>query len=109
MTIDFAGDLEELLTTDGHGVVVERDDNTRFNGILNREFFEQFVNEEPAIAGSEPGLYASTKDVVSLAEGDRLRFYDVKDDRETLIATLRVATEHEPDGWGMSRVAMRKA
>ena len=110
MTIDFAADLNELLSVNDHGYWAVLDDGTEFQCILNRVFMEQVTEQEPAVGGYDPGMYAKTADVSALAEGDRVRFFSVsRNGTRKAEITLVVATEHEPDGEGLSFVDMREA
>ena len=110
MTIDFDADLNELLSADDFGMVVRRDDNSAFHGILYREFVEQVVDGETGVGSIGPAVRAKTSDAAGLREGDRLRFYSTDaDGNETLTATFRVKTRNEQDGTGESIVELRRA
>ena len=108
MTIDYAADLNELLSADGHGVLVRRDDDSAFTGYLDREFVVQTADLEPGVGSIGPALTAKTSDLEALREGARLRFYSTDSfGQESLTDTFKVKTEHEPDGHGLSIIQLR--
>lgn len=95
MAIDFEGDLAEVFSTDDHAVEVTHQ-GRRFTGILNKEFFAHDVGEV-GIDGSEPAFYCQSSLADPIRQGDEL----------TVDGTLyKVSTDPEPDGAGMSRIAL---
>lgn len=95
MTIDFEADLDEIFSSDDHAVEVIFEGRT-FNGIFNREFFVHEVGDV-GMDGADPALYCRTSDAHDIQQGHTLTI----DGRE-----YTAATDPEPDGVGMSRIAL---
>lgn len=96
MPIDFAADLDEMLSVDNHGITVTRQkDSATFEAILNNEYFRQELGEA-GIDTTEQALYAKTNDVDDLVKGDHL----------TISGTSHVIASIEPDGTGLTRLVL---
>jgi hypothetical protein len=94
MPIDFGDDLDEMLSTDDHGVSASYNGST-FEGILNQEYYQQDVGTA-GIASSKPVFYTRSSNLVDLEEGEIFSIGD----RDYSVAHF------EPDGQGLTMVVL---
>lgn len=98
MGIDFAGDLVESLSTRDHGSIVSHGVAGATEGIFNREFLAVDPGGAVEVDGSEPAVYVPTGWAQPVGRGDTITIDGVD---------YTVATAPEPDGVGLSRIALQ--
>lgn len=92
MAIDFADDLDEMLSSDDHGVSVTWNAAT-FDGIFNKEYFTE-EGGQVGTASSEPMLYVRSTNVNGIAEEDEI----------TIDGDSYFVEDFEPDGTGVTMI-----